>query len=138
MRIFLDANILISVLNKELPVYSYTARILSLADDKKFAVYTSPACLAIAYYFSEKKSGSGAALEKIKKLAEKLRITDMGRREVTQAATNLKVKDFEDAIQYYSAKNAGCNLIITQDRSGFGLSEIEVLGAERFFKKYLA
>jgi predicted nucleic acid-binding protein len=54
MRIFLDANILVSVLNKEYPLFSYSARIISLADNKKFTVYTSPICLAIAFYFAKK------------------------------------------------------------------------------------
>ena len=61
MRIFLDANILVSVLNKEYPLFSYTARILSLADSRKFTVYISPVCLAIAFYFAEKKSGTQLA-----------------------------------------------------------------------------
>lgn len=36
MRIFLDANILVSVLNKEYPLFSCSARIVSLADNKNF------------------------------------------------------------------------------------------------------
>jgi predicted nucleic acid-binding protein len=55
MRIFLDANILVSVLNKEYPLFSHTSRLLSLADKNNFDLYTSPICLAIAYYFAEKK-----------------------------------------------------------------------------------
>ncbi|HLF33367.1 MAG TPA: PIN domain-containing protein, partial [Cyclobacteriaceae bacterium] len=57
MKVFLDANILVSVLNKEYPVFSYSARLLQLALTKKFQLYTSPICLAIAFYFAEKKSG---------------------------------------------------------------------------------
>jgi predicted nucleic acid-binding protein len=56
MKLFLDANILVAVLNKEYPVFTYAARILSLANNKKFAVYTTPLCLAIAFYFAEKKA----------------------------------------------------------------------------------
>jgi predicted nucleic acid-binding protein len=55
MRIFLDANILVAVLNKEYPVFKYAARIMSLADKPRYKIYTSPICLAIAFYFSEKK-----------------------------------------------------------------------------------
>lgn len=55
MRIFPDANILVSVLNKEYPLFSYSSRILSLTDNKKFEVFTSPICLALAFYFAEKK-----------------------------------------------------------------------------------
>lgn len=68
MRIFLDANILVSVLNKEYPLFSYSARIISLADNKKFTVYTSPICLVIAFYFTEKKSGMQLAKKRLKYL----------------------------------------------------------------------
>ena len=57
MTIFLDANILVSVLNNEFPAFTYTSRIVSLADSKQFTVFTSPICLAIAFYFAEKNPG---------------------------------------------------------------------------------
>ena len=56
MRIFLDANVLVSVLNKEYPLFTYSSRILSLADHKGYEVFTSPLCLTIAFYFAEKKN----------------------------------------------------------------------------------
>lgn len=65
MRISLYANILVSALNKEYPLFSYSARIISLADNKKFTVYTSPICLVIA---SEKKSGTQLAKKRLKYL----------------------------------------------------------------------
>ena len=74
MRIFLDANILVSVLNKEYPVFPYSSRVLSLADSKKFMVWTSPICLAIAFYFAEKKSGTVLAKQKIEILVNKINI----------------------------------------------------------------
>jgi hypothetical protein len=33
MKVFLDANILVTVLNKEYPVFPYAAKLLSLADN---------------------------------------------------------------------------------------------------------
>jgi predicted nucleic acid-binding protein len=74
MNIFLDANILVSVLNKEYPLFAYSSRIVSLADNNRFRVYTSPICLAIAFYFSEKKSGRQSARKKIKILTGKIQI----------------------------------------------------------------
>ena len=65
MRTFLDANILVSVSNKEYPLFRYTSRILSLTDQKGFHLYTSPICLAIAFYFAEKKSGAKNAKNKL-------------------------------------------------------------------------
>jgi predicted nucleic acid-binding protein len=137
MRIFLDANVLVSVLNKEYPVFTFAARILSLANNKKYTVYTSPICLAIAFYFAEKKSGTSLAKEKIKLLVDHLLITKIDGKEVTAALTNKKVNDFEDGLEYYAAKNNNCQVIITEDKNDFYFSEIEVLGSKDFLEKYL-
>jgi predicted nucleic acid-binding protein len=137
MRIFLDANILVSVLNKEYPLFTYAARIVSLADNKKFMVYTSPVCLAIAFYFAEKKSGTPMAKKKIEILSEKLLITAVGKNEVLQAIQNKKVNDFEDGIEYYAAINNKCDVIITEDIDDFYFADIPVLKSRDFLQKYL-
>jgi len=137
MRIFLDANILVSVLNKEYPLFTYTARVVSLADNKKFTVYTSPVCLAIAFYFAEKKSGTQAARQKIKLLSEKLSIAAVGKDEVLQALENKQVHDFEDGIEYYAAINNKCDVIVTEDESDFYFSEIKICGAKDFLMEFL-
>lgn len=137
MRIFLDANILVSVLNKEYPLFTYAARIVSLADNKKFTVYTSPVCLAIAFYFAEKKSGTQLAKQKIKILSEKLLITAVGKNEVLAALDNKQVNDFEDGIEYYAAINNKCEVIITEDTGDFYFSDIKISKAQNFLQEYL-
>ncbi len=137
MKLFLDANIIVSILNKEYPLYTYTSRILSLADNKKFTVYTSPIVLAIAFYFAEKKSGTEAAKKKIEILAQKMVIAATGQKEILQSLQNKKVLDFEDGIEYYSAVNSGCTVIVTNDINDFHFSVIEILKAEAFLTKYL-
>ena len=137
MRIFLDANILVSVLNKEYPLFSNTARILSLADNKKFTVLTSPVCLAIAFYFAEKKSGTPLAKKKIEILFNKLSITDIGKKEVLQSLQNKKVNDFEDGLEYYAAINSSCDVIITEEISDFYFSSIPVFNSKAFIEKHL-
>jgi predicted nucleic acid-binding protein len=137
MRIFLDANILVSVLNKEYPLFTYAARVVSLADNKKFTVYTSPVCLAIAFYFAEKKSGTQLAKQKIKLLSEKISIAAVGKNEVLQALQNKQVNDFEDGIEYYAALNNKCDVIVTEDTSDFYFSDIKVCGAQKFLTEHL-
>ncbi len=137
MRIFLDANILVSVMNKEYPLFTYASRIVSLADNKKFTVYTSPICLAIAFYFAEKKSGTQLANKKIELLASKLTITNVGSKEVLQSLQNNKVNDFEDGLEYYAAIANKCTTIITEDINDFYFADAEVLAARPFLEKYL-
>jgi predicted nucleic acid-binding protein len=137
MKVFADANILVSVLNKEYPLFTNTSRIISLSDNRKFIIYTSPVCLAIAFYFSEKKSGTRLAKEKIALLASKLSITNIGKQEVAKSLANKKINDFEDGMQYYAAIENNCSVIITEDTGDYYYSGIEVLNAEDFLKKYV-
>lgn len=138
MRIFVDANVLVTVLCNEYPRFSACARVLSLCDHPHFNVYTSPLYLGIAYYFSEKKNGTKAAREKIMLLCRKLKIADMEKNVVCRAAENKAVKDFEDGMQYYSAVDADCRCIVTYDKRDYYFSEIDVQNPEEFLLKYVA
>ena len=138
MNIFLDANILVSVLNKEYPLFTYSARILSLSSHAKYSIYTSPVCLAIAFYFAEKKSGTKHARQKIEILASKIKVTAMDESTVSKALRNKSVHDFEDGLEYYSAEDARCKCIVTEDKEDFFFAALEVYSAEEFFKKYLS
>jgi predicted nucleic acid-binding protein len=137
MKTFLDANILVSVLNKEYPAFTFTSRILSLAGDKNHQLITSPVCLAIAYYFAEKKHGQVAAKSKIFLLLQYIDVADCGKKEAMLAIQNKKIHDFEDGLQYYSAVHSQCDCIVTSDLDDFYFSNIEVLGPEKFFRKYV-
>ncbi len=137
MKIFLDANILVSVLNKEYPLFTYSSRVLSLVDNSKFKVYTSPLCLAIAFYFAEKKNGNAMARKKITLLAEKLLFTSIDEKTVYEVEKNKKIHDFEDGLQYYSALQKDCKYIITEDLGDFYFSEIEVLNSRAFLEEHV-
>lgn len=137
MKLFLDANILVSVLNKEYPVYSYSSRVLSLSSNSRFKIYTSPLCLAIAFYFAEKKSGTKLARNKINLLVQHINITGVNQNTVNQVSSNPKIHDFEDGLQYYSALESGCEKIISEDRHDFYFSEIEVLSSRSFLEKFV-
>lgn len=135
MRVFLDANVLVSVLNKEYPLFPHSARILSLADQLRFQLYTTPICLAIAFYFAEKKCGTAQAKQKIQVLSSKLHIASVDSQTVTNAVSNPSVMDFEDGLEYYSALQHDCKAIITEDSGGFYFSEIPVFDCRKFLEE---
>jgi len=137
MKIFVDANILVSVLNKEYPLFTDTSRIISLADTDDFEIFTSPICLAIAFYFAEKKVRAKKAKQKIGILCEHIQIAEATETSVKKALQNAAVNDFEDGLEYYSAIENKCRCIITEDVDDFYFSEIEVLTGHDFFLKYM-
>lgn len=135
MRIFIDANILVATLNREYPLFNWSARVLSLHGKHNIQLFTSPLCLAIAFYFASKKSGEAAAKKKIELLCANLGVTTVNEEISLKAVNNQKIKDFEDGLQYYSAIDQKCDCIITEDQHDFYFSEIEVTGCEAFLKR---
>ena len=137
MKVFVDANVLVSVINKEYPLFTYNSRILSLAGSSGYQISTSPVCLAIAFYFAEKKY-KGKAKDKITLLCKYIEICDTTAACVLQSLGNKQIKDFEDGLQYYSAENGNCDCIVTEDVHDFYFSKLEVLSGEDFFMKYMS
>lgn len=133
MKVFLDANVLVSVLNHEMPTFTYSARVMSLPHYRvQYRLFTSPICLAIAYYFAEKKCGSKRAIEKMQILLSQIQVTSIGQEEVFLVNNNKKINDYEDGLQYYSAINAQCDMIITENLKDFFFSEIPVYTSKDF------
>lgn len=91
VKVFLDANVLVAVLNEEYPLYSLASRILSLCENQRYLIYTSPVCLAIAFYFSEKKSGNSAARQKIALLSSRIQVTTTDQEVVSQTIRHKQV-----------------------------------------------
>lgn len=137
MRLFVDANILVSVLNKEYPLFPFTSRILSLAGEKVFQIYTSPVCLAITFYFAGKKHGILSAKQKIDILCRHISIAENTSAAVKKSLSHPAIYDFEDRLEYYAAKENQCHCIITENKDDFYFSEIEVMGSIAFCNKYM-
>lgn len=138
IRIFIDANILVSVLNKEYPAFTYSSRILSLSNTGRFKLFTSPICLAIAFYFAEKKHRAAGAKQKIKILCDHIEIAESTQIAVQKTLSNPAIKDFEDGLEYYAAIENRCTCIITEDKDDFYFADIEVLDCQQFFGKYMS
>lgn len=137
MKVFLDANVLVSILNKEYPIFTYSSRVLSLSGSGKFEVCTTPLCLAIAFYFASKKSGQKKAKQKIDVLHEHVQLVMIDQEAVRMALINPSVEDLEDGFQYYAAIQNGCSCMITENKNDFFFSKIPVLGCEQFLKMHV-
>ena len=103
IKAFTDANILVSVLNKEYPSFTHTSRILSLKEKARVRVFTSPICIAIAYYLAEKKQ-RGTAKQKLQALCKHMEIAESSRTSVQSAFSNLSSEDFYE--RYMLRKSA--------------------------------
>ena len=59
-------------------------------------------------------------------LMEMVRVVSVDRNVIADSVA-LRANDFEDAIQYYSAKKIGADYIVTNNIKDFGFSDIDVV-----------
>jgi predicted nucleic acid-binding protein len=138
MKIFLDANVLVTILNKEYPVYADAVQVLSLVDKPGYKVFTSPLCIAIAWYFSAKKNGAAMAKKKITLLCSKIAIAQHNEEDIQKVCASPNITDVEDGLEYYSALNAGCDCIVTADTDDFYFSAIPVFQCRGFLEAFFS
>ena len=132
-KIFLDTNIVIDFLGEREQFYEASAKIVTLADQKKVKVFTSPTSITNVYYILSKFESSKTALEKIRKFKLLCDISIMDN-EVVEKAIHSGFKDFEDAMQYFSAISSNCELIITRNEKDFKNALIPVMNAESYLQ----
>ena len=132
-KIFLDTNIVIDLLGERANFYQPAAKILTLADQKKIEIYTSPTSISNTYYLLSRFENTKIALEKIRKFKVLCSISMMDD-EVIEKAINSNFKDFEDAMQYFSALASNCDLIVTRNEKDFKNALIPVLNGESYLE----
>ena len=131
--IFIDTNIVLDLLAHRMPYYSEAAKLFSLADKGKVRLSISALCLADIHYTLSKQipeSEVRRILRKFKVLVNVLPMDD----KITDLALNSEFRDFEDAIQYYTAIENDQDLIITRNQPDFKESKIPVMTAGEFIK----
>ncbi len=132
-KLFLDTNIVLDLLAHRMPFYTETAKLFSLADMKKIKLSISALCLADANYILSRQNPESEVrkiLRKFKVLVNVLPLDD----KITDLALNSEFKDFEDAIQYFTAIENDQDLIITRNQPDFKESKIPVMTPGEFIK----
>jgi predicted nucleic acid-binding protein len=132
-KIFLDTNIILDLLAYRMPFYTEAAELFSLADKKKLILSISSLCLADTHYILSRQNPDMEVrkiLRKFKVLVSVLSLDD----KITDLALTSEFRDFEDAIQYYTAIENEQELIITRNQSDFKDSKIPVMTAGEFIK----
>ena len=117
-ELFLDTNIVLDLLANRMPFYTEAAKLFSLADKNKIKLSISSLCLADANYILSRQNPEievRKILRKIKVLVNVLSLDD----KIIDLALNSDFKDFEDAIQYFTATKNGQDVIITRNQGQF-------------------
>lgn len=130
-RLFLDTNLLLDFVLDRKPFSDYTEEILQLKFTQKRKLFTSALSIAnIAYVV--RKAGKNP-FEIVNQLFEWVEIVSLTKAELNSSVKS-NFRDFEDAIQYYSAQSISADVIITRDVKDFVTSSILVKSPIQFLR----
>lgn len=131
-RILIDADVILDFLFDRKPFSEHASVIFSLCEGNKIKGFVTPVTYSNVYYLLRQTARHEKVIEKLTQL---LIITDILAmdRTVVLLALNSGFKDFEDALQHFSAvQDKNIDAIITRNIKDYKLSEIAVLAPENF------
>lgn len=135
-RIFLDTNIMLDFLGERPPFYDSVAKIATLAEKGKLIMVVSPISFATVNYFLTKFENLKIAKEKLRKFKIISEICSLDEQTV-EKGLNSSINDFEDALQYFSAIESNCEIILTRNAKDFKKSLLPVMTADEFLKSLM-
>ncbi|MFC6192795.1 type II toxin-antitoxin system VapC family toxin [Dyadobacter subterraneus] len=126
-KLFLDTNVIMDLLSERIPFYNSIAKITSLADKGEIIMVASALSYTTINYLLTKIDRVDIVRDKLRKfkiISEVAMLDD----EIIEKGLNSNFSDFEDAIQYFNALKANCNIIVTRNIKDFKESQLPVAG----------
>lgn len=131
MRLMLDLNVLLDVMQRREPFYAASAEVLSQATRESHVACLPGHALTTLHYIILRYAGRDQANGVVDWLLAHLETVPQGREEFLRARS-LEVEDFEDAALASAAEAFGCELIITRDLTDFFGSPVPAVTPEEF------
>ena len=129
-KLFLDTNIVVDLLERREPFCHDAVRLFTMAYNRQVQLVVSPMTFSTASFLLHKHGSEGVRnlLSNFRQLA---RVAVANERTVDDSLAS-QFKDFEDAMQYYTALRAKADIIITRNGKDFAHSKLPVMTAGEF------
>ncbi len=136
---FVDTDVVLDFMLDREPFSNDAALIFTMGEQQLIKNYISPLTFSNSYYILRKLASHNKVIDKLKQLASIVEISHMNKKTV-QLALNSGFKDFEDALQNFSALQSDdkIDVIITRNVKDYKNSEFSVMTPETFIKTLMA
>jgi predicted nucleic acid-binding protein len=131
MRIMIDLNVLLDVIQRREPFYEASAAALSKAVAGEASGYVPGHALTTIHYIVQRFSGREQADRFVDWLLSHLEIVPQDKVQFVRARS-LPVSDFEDAAVASAAEASECDLIVSRNVSDFAGSPVQTMTPEEF------
>lgn len=129
-KLFLDTNIVVDLLERREPFCHDAVRLFTMAYNRQVQLVVSPMTFSTASFLL-RKHGSEGVRNLLSNFRQLSRVAAANERTVDDSLAS-QFKDFEDAMQYYTALRAKANAIITRNGKDFANSKLPVMTAGEF------
>ncbi len=134
MKLLIDGNILLDVLQKREPYYEDSAKIWKMCETDLVQGCVSALTFANLVYVMRKELDAEKINEVLKKLSLIFTFEDLNVADIN-AAADMQWNDFEDAIQAATARRIHANHIITRNVRDFTKSEVVAFTPAEFLAR---
>jgi predicted nucleic acid-binding protein len=126
-HIFMDTNVVIDFLANRQPFSLDAAKLFNMSVEGRIKIHISAVSYNNIYYILRQSLTNNAAIKLLENLADMTEITDVNGKVIRQSLKT-DFKDYEDAIQYYSALTIpNVDFIVTRNTKDFKKSSLPVL-----------
>jgi predicted nucleic acid-binding protein len=133
-KAFIDKDVILDFFFDRQPFAEFATGIFNLCAEDKLRGFTTPVVICNVYYLLRKTAKHEIIIEKLKQLLSIIDILKMDT-EIVFGALNSGFKDFEDALQNFSAiENGQVKIILTRNIKDYKKSELAVLTPEMYLK----
>lgn len=133
-HILIDTDVILDFFFDREPFSENAAKILSLCEKKDIIGFVTPVIISNVYYLLSQKAKQDKVIEKLKILMSILEVLVIDKNTII-VALNSEFKDFEDAMQNYSAElNGEIDIIITRNTKDYKKSKLGIMNPENFLK----
>ncbi|HLX09953.1 MAG TPA: PIN domain-containing protein [Thermoanaerobaculia bacterium] len=131
MRVMLDLNVVLDVVQRREPFYTASATVLSQAVEGENVACLPGHALTTLHYIVSKYAGREQAGTLVDWVLAHLEVVSQDRAQFVRARS-LKFDDFEDAALASAAEAADCKYIITRNVADFRRSPVPAATPEEF------
>ena len=134
-RVFVDSDVMLDVALARQPFVESSRLVLSILENGRAIGFASSNSITNIYYVLRKSGGDTKTRQFLAELLKYITAVPTSHLDVL-SALGLGFKDFEDGVQYYSAKSNQCDYIVTRNVDDYKRSELEVFLPSEFARSY--
>jgi predicted nucleic acid-binding protein len=135
IKAYIDTNVYMDFLEERED--SEIARLVMFFLEKKgVPIYVNDISIINIHYITRNTIDRKIIEREIKKILNKHKLVSIDK-EIIENSFDSEFKDFEDGVQYFCAKRAEADFILTRNKKDFQHSEINTLTPQEFYDNYI-